>query len=374
MRSLGSKAEGARLERMQSSPLWAGNGFRNVHPILPGLRDPNAPMPSLSDFLCGGGRQSAAQAAAVGGSARRVGPAPRTAGCAPPGSATRRCWSRSTGCAVLTDPVWGERASPSRLAGPKRFQPVPVPICGAAAARRGDHLARSLRSPRLPDASSRSPSATCPSTRRSASARTSRAGAFRAERIVELDWWESATLPGAELSITAAPSRALLGARAAAQHDAVVVVRRAHGAPLVLLQRRHRADARVRDDRERLGPFDLVMLEVGAFHPTLGRHPPRARERARGARAARRRRASCPCTGAPSTSRSTPGTIPPRRCIALGPKQGAHLVMPRLGAPVEPAREQLEPWWRVVDRGDVAHAIERPRDLTMPKTAPWPLD
>ena len=25
---------------------------------------------------------------------------------------------------VLTDPVWGARASPTRLAGPKRFQPV----------------------------------------------------------------------------------------------------------------------------------------------------------------------------------------------------------------------------------------------------------
>ena len=29
---------------------------------------------------------------------------------------------------VLTDPVWGPRASPSRIAGPKRFQPVPVPL------------------------------------------------------------------------------------------------------------------------------------------------------------------------------------------------------------------------------------------------------
>ena len=29
---------------------------------------------------------------------------------------------------VLTDPVWGPRASPSRFAGPRRFQPVPVPL------------------------------------------------------------------------------------------------------------------------------------------------------------------------------------------------------------------------------------------------------
>ena len=30
------------------------------------------------------------------------------------------------GLRVITDPVWGPRASPSRVAGPKRFQPVPV--------------------------------------------------------------------------------------------------------------------------------------------------------------------------------------------------------------------------------------------------------
>ncbi len=32
------------------------------------------------------------------------------------------------GYRVLTDPVWGPRASPSRLVGPKRFQPVPVTL------------------------------------------------------------------------------------------------------------------------------------------------------------------------------------------------------------------------------------------------------
>ena len=53
MRSLGTKASGARLERMRASPRWNGDRFHNVHPILPGLRDPNAPMPSLSDFLYG---------------------------------------------------------------------------------------------------------------------------------------------------------------------------------------------------------------------------------------------------------------------------------------------------------------------------------
>jgi hypothetical protein len=57
MRSLGKQADGLRLERMKASARWAGAGFRNIHPILPGLRDPAAPMPSLSDFLCGGERR-----------------------------------------------------------------------------------------------------------------------------------------------------------------------------------------------------------------------------------------------------------------------------------------------------------------------------
>ena len=54
---MGKRAEGARLERMQASPRWRDGGFRNLHPITPGLRDPAVPMPSLSDFLWGGERR-----------------------------------------------------------------------------------------------------------------------------------------------------------------------------------------------------------------------------------------------------------------------------------------------------------------------------
>jgi hypothetical protein len=57
MKSLGKRPAGARLERIQASPRWAGDRFRNVHPIAAGLRDPTASMPSLGDFLCGGERR-----------------------------------------------------------------------------------------------------------------------------------------------------------------------------------------------------------------------------------------------------------------------------------------------------------------------------
>jgi hypothetical protein len=126
MKSLGRRPEGARLERLKASPRFDGERFRNLHPIPPGLRDPNASL-SISDFLCGG--------------EHRVpkGPLPaldpiaawRTA----PASRLRATWlGHSTvllefgARRVLTDPVWGSRASPLRIAGPRRFQPVPVAL------------------------------------------------------------------------------------------------------------------------------------------------------------------------------------------------------------------------------------------------------
>ena len=39
MKSLGKRADGLRLERMRASRLWSGEAFRNIHPVLPGLRD-----------------------------------------------------------------------------------------------------------------------------------------------------------------------------------------------------------------------------------------------------------------------------------------------------------------------------------------------
>src|SRR5437667_12644860 len=57
MKSFGGTPRGARLERIEASPRWAGERFRNVHPIVPGLRDPDAAMPTIGDFLWGGERR-----------------------------------------------------------------------------------------------------------------------------------------------------------------------------------------------------------------------------------------------------------------------------------------------------------------------------
>ena len=127
MKSLGKRADGLRLERMQGSPMWAGDGFRNIHPTLAGLRDSTTQRPTLSEFLCGGVRRSP--------SAPLPSMNPLDAWLKKPDTGLRATWlGHSTvliemeGVRVLTDPVWGSRASPSRIVGPKRFQPVPITL------------------------------------------------------------------------------------------------------------------------------------------------------------------------------------------------------------------------------------------------------
>ena len=106
MTTFGSRADGLRLERMRASPRWAGDGFRNRHPITPGLRDSALAMPSTVDFLCAGQRRVA--------SGRLPVAHPLVAWRLPPETGLRATWlGQSTvlveldGLRVLTDPVWG---------------------------------------------------------------------------------------------------------------------------------------------------------------------------------------------------------------------------------------------------------------------------
>ncbi|HEX8952251.1 MAG TPA: hypothetical protein VF945_10430, partial [Polyangia bacterium] len=62
---------------------------------------------------------------------------------------------------------------------------------------------------------------------------------------------------------------------------------------------------------------------------------------------------------------------PAETLIAQAPARGVHLVMPRLGAAVEPARvERVEPWWRDVrERGDARERDDvRTRDAAVSAT------
>src|SRR5262245_25981484 len=373
MKSLGKRPEGLRLERIQASPRWDGERFRNLHPIIPGLRDPGASMPSLGDFLCGG--------------ERRVPTSPLPAmnpidsWSRPPASGLRATWlGHSTvlieidGLRVLTDPVWGPRASPSRLAGPKRFQPVPVPLRALppldlvlVSHDHYDHLdyptIRELAKLQVPFVTSLGVGAHL------------EAWGVAPERIVELDWWESYALPGTELRIHAAPSQHFSG-RGLKDRNATL------WSSLVIETPRQRVffsgDTGLTTEyaaiRERFGRFDLVMLEVGAFHPAWGDihlGPVNALE-------------ALELLGGGAFLPVHWGTFalamhdwdePAETLLSLGPKRGAQLLMPRLGEPVEPAHgREPTPWWRAGDARPASAPVSSEEAMSVPKSMPWPLD
>jgi len=374
MKSFGKKPEGLRLERMRASPLWQGEAFRNVHPVLPGLRDSDAPRPSLSDFLCGGDRRVP--------SAPLPSLNPADAWHRPPASGLRATWlGHSTvlieidGLRVLTDPVWGPRASPSRLAGPKRFQPVPVALRALPPVDlvivSHDHYDH-LDYPTIRELATRTE---IPFVTSLGVGAHLEAFGVPAERITELDWWESHTLPGAELKITAAPSQHFSG-RGLKDRNATL------WSSMVIESPKHKVffsgDTGLTTEyeaiRQRLGPFDLVMLEVGAFHPSWGDihlGPANALK----AWSLLGGGAFMPVHWGTFSLAMHAWDEPVETLLSLAAPQSVPLVMPRLGEPVEPAQvDGVVPWWRAVDAPGTPHPAPDTHPMTLPKSMPWPVD
>ena len=371
MKSFGAKPQGLRLERIKASPRWAGEHFRNLHPILPGLRDPNVPMPTITEFLCGGERRVP--------KAPLPSMNPLDAWRGKPGSGLRATWlGHSTvlieigGLRVLTDPVWGTRASPSSLAGPKRFQPVPValrelpPIDVVAVSHdHYDHLdyptIRELAKGDVPFVTSLGVGAHL------------EAWGVPAARITELDWWESHELPKGGLTITAAPSQHFSGrglhGRNATLWSSMVLRSRGHA---VFFSGDTGLTTEYQEIGQRLGPFDLVMLEVGGLHPSWG-DMHLGPENALKALALLGGGAFLPIHWGTFSLAMHAWDQPAELLFERGPKAGARLMMPRLGEPVEPAHaDGVEPWWRGVDVAASAPRVEP--EATLPKAMPWPID
>ena len=371
MRSLGKKPEGARLERVKASPRWLGDRFRNMHPIQPGLRDPNASMPSLSDFLCGGERRvPRAPLPSIN---------PLEAWRKTPSSGLRATWlGHSTvlieidGLRVLTDPVWGPRASPSRLAGPKRFQPVPVSLREMPSVDlvivshdHYDHLdyptIRELAKRNVPFVTSLGVGAHL------------EAWGVNPQLITELDWWESHRPASGALTVTAAPSQHFSG-RGLQDRNTTL------WSSFVIRSQRHAVffsgDTGLTSEyqliRDRLGPFNLVMLEVGAFHPAWG-DIHLGPQNALKALALLGGGAFLPVHWGTFSLAMHAWDQPAEELLRLGEKAGAQLLMPRLGEAVEPEHAaRAQAWWRGVDTA--AQPAQPGAPPTLPKAMSWPID
>jgi L-ascorbate metabolism protein UlaG (beta-lactamase superfamily) len=202
---------------------------------------------------------------------------PRGAWLRTPASGLRVTWlGHSTvlieidGVRLLTDPVWGERASPFRLIGPRRFQPFPC-ACGPAGGRRGADLPRSLRPPGLPHHPHAGPAQRVPMVTSLGVGAHLEAWGVAPGRITELDWWESHRLPGTEVVVTAAPSQHFSG-RGFGDRNATLWSSFAIRSPrhAVFFSGDTGLTPEYAAIRERLGPFDVVMLEIGAWHAAWG--------------------------------------------------------------------------------------------------------
>ncbi|WP_213803332.1 MBL fold metallo-hydrolase [Granulicella sp. dw_53] len=173
------------------------------------------------------------------------------------------------GVRVLIDPVWDERASPMRWAGPRRFFAAPLKLeempkidVVIVSHDHYDHLGRDTieRLARMP-----SMAETQWVTSLGVGKILQRFG-VAAGQIRELDWTESVSV--GTLSLTALPTRHFSGRGLTHRSETL-------WSSFVLKGPRHTvyfgADSGFWEGFAEIGrvygPFDLTMLEIGAYHP-----------------------------------------------------------------------------------------------------------
>jgi L-ascorbate metabolism protein UlaG (beta-lactamase superfamily) len=349
MQSFGGKALGLRLERVKASPRYGDGRFHNTSGIVPKPKKGTV-LPTLHEFLCGPQARTPPAPLPSSSPLERWQRAPETG--------LRATWlGHSTvlleidGARILTDPVWGERASPMTFAGPKRFQPVPVPIASLgqldAVILSHDHYDH-LDYPSILELARRD----VPFITALGVGAHLAAWGVPESRIFELDWWEHVELPRFPLRITAAPSQHFsgrsLGGRNFTLWSSLVVRGPKHA---VFFSGDTGLTPEYADIEEKLGPFDLIMLEIGAFHPAWGDihlGPENALEAHRLLGGGR----LLPVHWGTFNLAMHAWDEPIETLVSLAPKTGAHLVLPRLGEAVEPSRfEKVDPWWRRVGSG-----------------------
>ena len=277
------------------------------------------------------------------------------------------------GLRILTDPVFGERVSPVSFAGPRRFHAPPATIAQLPpldfvllSHDHYDHLCtrsvRELARLGVPFV-----------TALGVGARLEDLGVLP-ELISELDWHEQVTLvarnrPGAadrEVRFTATPSQHFSG-RGLTDRNATL------WASWVIDTGRQRVFfsgdtglfPELSDVGKSHGPFDLVLLEIGAFHPSWGdihlgpENALRAHELLGGG-------LLMPIHWGTFSLALHDWDEPGETLVRLAEAQGTKLFLPRLGAPTEPAHTPRdEPWWR-----EVKGAAKRGAQLVGAQTLP----
>jgi L-ascorbate metabolism protein UlaG (beta-lactamase superfamily) len=337
--AFGRHADGERLARMRQSPEWRDDHFNNTQTVLKDFSgamlralasvpdtEPSVPVPVHAG--------DAAQYATA------------------PADGLRVTWfgHSSTlveidGVRVLTDPIWSERASPVQWIGPHRWFAPPLPLEQLPAVDvvvishdHYDHLDR----------------ATIVAMKQWHNVFVVPLGigahlehwGIPPQRIIELDWWQSARV--GTLEVTATPSRHASG-RLKPESDTTLWSGFALRGPA------HRVwysgdtgfFAGMREIGERLGPFDLTMIESGQYDaawPDWHLGP----EQALAAHRLVRGKVMLPVHWGLFKLAPHGWTEPGERALAAADCAGVRLLLPQPGLAVQPLSAQAaEPrrWW-----------------------------
>ncbi|OFX24229.1 MAG: hypothetical protein A2V77_01690 [Anaeromyxobacter sp. RBG_16_69_14] len=339
--AFGQRPTGARRARMERSPQWKDGRFENPQPLH------NDVWRALRDWFGASDER------------RPRGPVPTAPVDArrferPPESGLRVTWfGHSTllievdGRRVLVDPVWGERASPLSSLGPQRFYAPLLPLhelprvdAVVISHDHYDHLDL--------------PSIQAMKDWRSAFIVPLGVGAHLEawgvpeDRIVELDWWESTRL--GDVEIVATPARHASGRSPSSGQN------RTLWAGFAFIGPAHRAYYSgdtglfpgLHDIGARLGPFDLAMIEAGAYNrswPDWHLGPEQAVRASRMVRA----KVLLPVHWGLFNLAYHTWTEPAERVMVAAQKADVKVAVPMPGESIEPgALPRLTRWWPAV--------------------------
>lgn len=246
------------------------------------------------------------------------------------------------GYRVLADPVWSQRCSPSRVIGPQRLHSVPaeldeLPAIDAVVISHDhyDHLdidtvkalARSQRAKFFVPLGIRA---------------HLRSWGVPAERVVELDWDESAQL--GELTVVCTPARHFSG-RFLTRNTTL-------WSSWALIGPRHRAffggdtgySAGFAGIGDIYGPFDLTLMPIGAYHPGWPDIHMNPEEAVRAHRDITDTGLLVPIHWATFRLAPHPWSEPVERMLAAAAESGVAVATPKPGQLV--SASSIEQWWR----------------------------
>lgn len=339
--SFGGKLEGERLARAQQSPQWSDGKFRNRE---------------ASRMITTSNREMFRRQFFGDEQREPLGPVPVVARTSrdyatPPPTGLRATWLgwssvlvEIDGVKLLTDPVWSKRCSPSTLVGPARFHAPPIALADLpridAVVISHDHYDH-LDMPTIRDLAKRGTQFFVPL---GIGAHLERWN-VPAAQIHDLDWNQSFNLGG--LTITATPARHYSGRNPRRANQML-------WASWVIKGPRHRVffsgDTGYTDQFRAIGaahgPFDLTLIKIGASDESWKDIHMTPEEAVRTHRDVRGR-VMLPVHWATFNLGFHRWGDPADRAVAAAAKENIRLVVPRLGAFVDPAAPlPVEAWWR----------------------------